>query len=54
MFYREVADVVTDDVDNCHVHVTLVPEAETGEIEEFPMCGCIGGKLENMVNIFPN
>ena len=54
MFYREVADVVSDDVDDCHVHVTLVPEAETGEIEEFPMCGCIGGKLENMVNIFPN
>lgn len=42
LFYRPVAEVLTDDVDDCHVHVTLLNDAD-GELEEFPMCACIGG-----------
>ena len=41
-FFREVADVVVYDADDCHVHVTLINDAE-GNLEEFPMCGCLGG-----------
>jgi hypothetical protein len=43
LFYREVAEVFTDDADHCDVRVALVAEKETNEIEEFPMCGCLGG-----------
>lgn len=42
LFYREVAEVLTDDVDDCHVHVALLNDAD-GELEEFPMCGCLTG-----------
>jgi len=42
-FYREVAEVITDDVDDCHVKVRLVPEYGKDDIEEFPMCVCLGG-----------
>lgn len=43
LFYREVAEVIVDDAEHCEVNVTLVPERETGDIEEFPMCECLGG-----------
>lgn len=42
LFYREVAEVLTDDVDDCHVRVALLADAE-GNPEEFPMCECVGG-----------
>ena len=51
LFYREVAEVLTDDAEDCHVHVTLLPEAETGDVEEFPMCACIGGDENKVIEI---
>lgn len=49
MFYREVEEVLVDDCAECHVNVKLVPENETGAIEEFPMCGCLNGSAEHMI-----
>lgn len=43
LFYRDVVEVLVDDAEHCEVKVALVPENETGEIEEFPMCKCLGG-----------
>lgn len=42
-FYREVEEVLIDDAEHCEVKVKLIPEKETGDIEEFPMCACLGG-----------
>lgn len=42
LFYRGVAEVLTDDGAECHVHVEVLNDAE-GNAEEFPMCGCLGG-----------
>lgn len=47
LFYREVADVLLDDGDHCDVKVALLPEVETGDVEEFPMCACLGGNAEH-------
>lgn len=43
LFYREVAEVLLDDAEHCEVKVTLLPEANSTDIEEFPMCACLGG-----------
>lgn len=43
LFYREVAEVLLDDAEHCDVKVALVAEKETNDIEEFPMCECLGG-----------
>lgn len=43
LFYREVAEVLTDDVAHCEINVKLIAEKETNDIEEFPMCECVGG-----------
>ena len=42
-FYREVEEVLIDDADHCEVRVKLVPENGSQDIEEFPMCPCLGG-----------
>ena len=43
LFYREVAEVLTDDAEHCDVNVRLIAEKESTDIEEFPMCECVGG-----------
>ena len=43
LFYREVEEVLTDDVAHCEINVKLIAEKETNDIEEFPMCECVGG-----------
>lgn len=43
LFYREVEEVLIDDAEHCDVKVKLVAEKETNDIEEFPMCECLGG-----------
>lgn len=43
LFYREVEEVLTDDGADCHVKVKLVAEKDSNDIEEFPMCECVGG-----------
>ena len=43
LFFREVQSVLMDDADDCHVKVKLIATAESTELEEFPMCECIGG-----------
>jgi hypothetical protein len=35
--------VLTDDVAHCEINVKLIAEKETNDIEEFPMCECVGG-----------
>ena len=52
LFYREVKEILTDDVDHCEVLVTLVNDAN-GELEEFPMCGCLGGDPAYVVGEAP-
>lgn len=42
LFYREVEEVLIDDAEHCEVKVRLLNDAE-GATEEFPMCSCIGG-----------
>lgn len=49
MFYREVEDVLVDDMEHCEVNVRLISQKESTEIEEFPMCECIGGDGGYMV-----
>jgi hypothetical protein len=44
-FYRNVKEVLIDDAEDCHVIVDLLVNAE-GDIEEFPMCACLGGAAE--------
>ena len=48
LFYREVADVLVDDAEHCEVNVVLLPEVETDDIEEFPMCECLGGQAKEI------
>lgn len=48
-FYREVEKVVIDDSAECHVFVKLLPENGSTEIEEFPMCACIGGDTDHTI-----
>jgi len=43
LFYREVKEVLEDDQDLCEVRVALITEKESNDIEEIPMCECIGG-----------
>ena len=43
LFYREVEEVLTDDVAHCEINVKLIAEKDTNDIEEFPMCECVGG-----------
>ena len=45
LFDREVAEVLVDDVDHCEVKVILLND-QNGELEEFPMCECLGGNTE--------
>lgn len=45
LFYREVAEVLTDDGANCDVNVKLIAEKDSTDIEEFPMCECLGGDV---------
>lgn len=47
-FYREVAETITDDMDDCHVRVQLLPEYGKDDIEEFPMCPCLGGDVAHV------
>jgi hypothetical protein len=49
-FYRNVANVVTDDEMECHVFVENVRDNE-GNPEEFPMCPCLGGCAEYGVDL---
>lgn len=51
LFYREVAEVLTDDGAECHVMVQLVAEHESADIEEFPMCNCIGGDAAYVIEV---
>lgn len=51
LFSRDVAEVITDDVDDCHVRVQLLPEYGKDDIEEFPMCVCLGGDPAAVVAI---
>lgn len=53
LFYREVANVLTDDGADCHVHVILYPERDTHEVEEFPMCECLGGIAKHISDLIP-
>lgn len=43
LFYREVEEVLTDDGAHCEVNVSLITEGASNDIEEFPMCECLGG-----------
>lgn len=49
LFYREVAEVLTDDAEHCEVNVELM-EFE-GSVEEFPMCGCLGGDESKVIEL---
>ena len=51
LFYREVAEVLTDDVDHCEVKVALLKERNSEDTEEFPMCVCLGGTPAPIVEI---
>lgn len=50
LFYREVADVLRDDAAHCEVNVRLIAERDSADIEEFPMCACLGGNSEYTVD----
>lgn len=51
LFYREVAEVLTDDAEHCDVKVSLLAEGNGTDIEEFPMCGCIGGDEQYVIDL---
>lgn len=51
LFYREVAETFKDDGAECHVSVLLIPEEESTEVEEFPMCNCIGGDAAHTIGL---
>ena len=53
LFYREVANVLTDDAEHCDVEVRLINDAN-GELEEFPMCDCLGGSVANVDDFIPS
>lgn len=44
-FYRNVEEILIDDEADCHVIVKLLPDNK-GDIEEFPMCACLGGDAD--------
>lgn len=48
LFEREVAEVLVDDVDHCEVKVILLND-QNGELEEFPMCECLGGNKDHSI-----
>lgn len=48
-FYREVKTTLVDDVDHVEVEVVLLPDTN-GEMEEFPMCACLGGDAAHTIN----
>ena len=48
LFYREVEEVLIDDAEHCEVKVRLLNDAES-TTEEFPMCGCIGGDTNYVI-----
>lgn len=50
VFYRDVVDTIIDDGANCHVIVEVLKDAE-GNDEEFPMCECLGGDADHMIDI---
>ena len=49
LFYRGVAEVLADEAEHCAVNVELLNDAE-GNVEEFPMCGCLGGDQGHTLN----
>lgn len=49
LFYRDVVETIVDDGAECHVMVELVAEQESAELEEFPMCNCLGGNNEYVI-----
>lgn len=53
LFYREVEEVLTDDAAHCEVNVKLIAEKDTNDIEEFPMCECVGGDSAHVVGATP-
>jgi len=53
LFYREVAKVLTDDAEHCNVEVALINDAN-GELEEFPMCDCLGGVTHEVTDFIPS
>lgn len=53
-FYREVEEVITDDAELCEVKVKLLQEADSEDIEEFPMCGCLGGDPDYVIDQLPS
>ena len=48
LFYREVEEVLVDDAEHCEINVALLNDAN-GELEEFPMCECLGGSAAHLV-----
>lgn len=50
LFYREVAEVFTDDAEHCDVKVRLLNEEDSTELEEFPMCACLGGDAQHTID----
>lgn len=52
LFYREVANVLTEDAEHCDVEVRLIDDAN-GELEEFPMCDCLGGVAKEVSDFIP-
>lgn len=49
-FYRDVVETIIDDGAECHVKVEVLKDAE-GDDEEFPMCGCLGGDEDHMIDV---
>ena len=50
LFYRDVVETIVDDGAECHVMVQLIAEAESTDLEEFPMCNCVGGDAAYVVS----
>lgn len=50
LFYREVEEVILDDAEHCEVKVKLLKEETSTDIEEFPMCACLGGDAQHTIN----
>ena len=54
LFYREVEEVLTDDAAHCEVNVKLIAGKDTNDVEEFPMCECVGGDSAYVVGSTPS
>ena len=50
LFYREVEEVLLDDAEHCEVKVKLLKEANSEDVEEFPMCACLGGDAQHTID----